>query len=100
MSIFFFDAIACYPSESSEEPFRKSIYGVRGDEFGLVVDKPIADRGDKSKEVFDSRKIERRKPFPKTLRSYGMRDIDGALLVGKHLARIICAFLDKRYPSA
>ena len=59
-SVFFFDAVASHPSESSEEPFRKSIHGVRGDEFGLVVDNSIADRGDKPKEVFDSRKVERR----------------------------------------
>ncbi len=99
-SICFFDTVASHPSESSEEPFRESVHGVCGDEFGLVVDNPIADGGDKPKEVFDSRKIKRRKPFPKTLRSCSVRDIDGALVVGKQFARILCAVLDKSYPSA
>jgi len=99
-SIFFFDAVASHPSKSSEEPFRKSVHGVHGNEFGFVVDNPITDRGDKPKEIFDSRKIERRKLFPKTLCSCGVRDIHSALLVGKQLACIMCAFLDKSYPSA
>ena len=92
--------ITSYPSESSKKPFRKSVQRVYGNKFGLVVDNLIANGGDKLKEVFSSCKIERRKPFPKTLRSYGMRDIDGALLVGKHFARILCALFDKSYPSA
>ena len=59
-SVFFFNAVANHPSEFSEEPFRKNIHGVRGDKFGLGVDNPITDRDDKLKEIFDSRKIERR----------------------------------------
>ena len=92
--------VTSYASESSEETFRKSVYRVYGKKLGLVVDNLITNGGDKLMEVFNSCKIERRKPFPKTLRSYGMRDIDGALLVGKHFGGILCAFLDKSYPSA
>lgn len=93
--IFFFDAVASYPSESSEKPLRKGIYKVRGDEFGLAVDNPIANKGDKPKEVFDSCKIEKSKPFPKTLRSYSMRNIDRTLPIGMYLVCLIYAFLDK-----
>ena len=99
-SILFFDAVAGHPSESSEEPFCESVQGVRGNEFSLVIDNPVADRGNEPKEVFDGRKIKRRKPLPKTIRSYGMRGIDGALLAGKQLACILCALLNKSDPSA
>lgn len=90
--IFFSNAIAGHPSESSEEPLSKHVQGVRGDEIILVVDPPIANKGNEPEEVFDSCEIERRRAFFQGLCSCAAKNIDCALFVG--------AFLDKSYTFA
>ena len=63
----------------------------------FVVDDPIADRGDKTKEVFDSREIKRKQLFS----GLWAPMVQGTSMVARYcLSYVGFAFYDKGHPSA
>ena len=58
-SVFLFDAIARHSSEPGEEPVGERVHGVGRNQLRLLVDPSVASRGDKAKEIFNRREVER-----------------------------------------